>query len=588
MTSETGTETSKRQESVGEIVIDVLLRMTLPRLLIPWWYVEWDQPKLRRFRLWWWIYPCYALLGSVVFAGALLQGEVWPILVMLFAHVMAPLVFLGEVAGASISGVGFAGIPDVLFLGPYAAFSVAIASLPLTRRWGDNIFDLKEPRYLRESDEFVVPMQEITTTSDEYTDGDDIPALPRLRQDISTAVLGETGSGKTTGMQLLAQQYPHDEETAVIVHESGTDFEQFYRERGFEVLRVGVEETDVRWSLFQDVEKEEDYQEVANSVFGEPDGRNPFHRKAKSVFTACLKYLHREAERQDAIDQLGHDDIYNLVDEPKDEIHRRLNKYDDLGTEAQKIRPGDDGGPESVYTELTQNVEDVFTGQFKTDGDFSIREYVENPNGRVLLIRSGPMARKAAPMYEVMLDWSIRIARSSATPTNFILDEIDSLPPIEGLPGLAARGRSEDARVMIGAQTVGQLESVYGKESAAVLGNCPQGLYFQPGDDQTTKYIQSEIGKEREQTVSQSRSRSKNKSSGSYQTTQSHTTRTEDRRPITAGELTRMGTGECVIVGKKHWWKGQAKQADAVEEQVKEPMKPLRGRLKEMVWDSSR
>lgn len=588
MTSETGTETSKRQESIGEMIIDVLLIIVLPRLLVPWWFIEWDQPKLRRFRLWWWIYPCYALLGSVVFAGALLQGEAWPLFVMLFAHVMAPLAFLGEVAGLSVSGVGFAGIPDVFFLGPYAVCSVAIASLPLTRRWGGNMFDLKQPKYYRDSDQFVVPMAEITTTSGEYTDRDDIPTVPRLRQDLSTAVLGETGSGKTTGMQLLAQQYPHDEDTAVVIHESGTDFEHFYRERGFEVLRVGVEETDVRWSLFQDVKKEEDYQEVANSVFGEADGDNPFHRKAKSVFTACLKYLHREAEKQDAIDQLGHDDIYNLAHEPKDEIHRRLNKYDDLGTEAQRIRPGDDGGPESVYTELTQNVEDVFTGQFKTDGDFSIREYIENPDGRVLLIRSGPMARKAAPMYQVMLDWTIRIARSSATPTNFILDEIDSLPPIEGLPGLAARGRSEDARVMVGAQTVGQLESVYGKESAAVLGNCPQGLYFQPGDEQTTRYIQSEIGKEREQTVSQSRSRSKNRASGSYQTTRSHTTRTEDRRPITAGELTRMGTGECVIVGKKHWWKGQVKKADAVEEQVKEPTKLLRHRVKERVWDSLR
>ena len=62
---------------------------------------------------------------------------------------------------------------------------------------------------------------------------------------------------------------------------------------------------------------------------------------------------------------------------------------------------------------------------------------------------------------------------------------------------------------------------------------------------------------------------SSSRTSGSYQTTQSHTTRTEDRRPITAGELTRMETGECVIVSKKHWWKGHAKQADAVEEQVK-------------------
>ncbi|GCF16061.1 hypothetical protein Harman_39960 [Haloarcula mannanilytica] len=581
MTSET--KTSKRQESFGEIFIDVLLTMTLPRLLVPWWYVEWDQPKLRRFRLWWWIYPCYALLGSVVFAGALLQGKLWPILVILFAHIMAPLVFIGEVLGLSIAGVGFAGIPDVLFLGPYAAFSVAIASLPLTRRWGDNIFDLKEPKYIRESDEFVVPMEDISATSDEYTDGDDIPALPRLRQDISTAVLGESGSGKTTGMQLLSQQYPHDEGTAVIVHESGNDFEQFYRERGFEVLRVGVEETDVRWNLFQDVEREEDYQEIARSVFGEADGDNPFHRKAESVFTACLKYLHREAEKQDAVGQLGHDDIYNLVHEPKDEIHTRLNKYDDLRTAAQKIRQGDNSGSENVYTELTQNVGDVFTGQFKTDGEFSVREYVENPNGRVLLIRSGPMATKAAPMYQVLLNWTIRIARSSATPTNFILDEIDSLPPITELPGLAARGRSEDARVMIGAQTVGQLDAVYGDESAAVLGNCPQGLYFQPGDEQTTRYIQTEIGKEREQTVSQSRSRSKSQTGGSYQTTQSHTTRTEDRRPITAGELTRMETGECVIVAKKHWWKGQAKQADAVEEQVKEPMKPLRDRLKEML-----
>ena len=585
MTSET--ETTERKESVGEMFFNVFITMVLPRLLCPWWYLEWDQPRLRRLRLWWWIYPVYALLGAIVFAGALMQGELWPILLMPFAHIVAPLAFAAELLGISVSGVGFAGLPDVLLLGGYAVFSVGILGLPLTRRSDFNIFGFDRPTYPRKSDEFVVPMESVSTTSDEYTTGETAPPIPRLRQDISTAVLGESGSGKTTGMQLLAQQYPYDEETAVIIHESGTDFEQFYRERGFEVLRVGVEETDVRWNLFQDVEREEDYQEIADSVFGEPDGKNPFHRRAESVFTACLKYLHREAENQDGVDQLGHNDIYNLVHEPKDEIYNRLTKYDDLRTAAQKIRPGDDGGSESVYTDLTQNVGAVFTGQFKTDGDFSIREYVENPNGRVLLIRSGPMATKAAPMYQVLLNWTIRIARSSATPTNFILDEIDSLPPITELPGLAARGRSEDARVMIGAQTVGQLDAVYGDESAAVLGNCPQGLYFQPGDEQTTRYIQAEIGKERQQTVSRSLSRSKNRTSGSHQTTQSHTTRTEDRHPITAGELTRMETGECVVIGKAHWWKGKAKQADKAEEQVKEPMVSFGGQLEELVRGSS-
>jgi len=583
MTSETGTETSKRQESPGEMFIEILLTKVLPRLVVPWWYVEWDQPRLRRFRLWWWIYPCYALLGSVVFAGALLQGEVWPILVMLCAHVMAPLVFLGEVAGASISGVGFAGIPDILFLGPYAAFSVAIASLPLTRRWGDNIFDLKEPKYIRESDEFVVPMEDISATSDEYTTGETTPPIPKLRQDISTAVIGESGSGKTTGMELLAQQYPYDEETAVIVHESGNDFEQFYQELGCEVLRVGLEETDVHWSLFQDIERETDYQEVAEAVFGESTKNNPFHAKAKAVFAACLSYLYREAKARDAIDQLGHDDIYALVNEPKDDLYARLNKYDDLRSAAEEIRPGDDGGPRNVYTELTRNVNDVFVGQFKTNGDFSIREYIENPDGRVLLIRSGPMATTAASMYQVLLNWTIRIARSSATPTNFILDEIDSLQAITELPGLAARGRSEDARVMIGAQTVGQLEAVYGDESAAVLGNCPQGLYFQPGDEQTTRYIHAEIGKEREQTVSHSHSRSKSQTDGSYQTTQSHTTRTEDRRPITSGELTRMEPGKCVVVGKTHWWKGEINEADKAKDQVKEPVTSFRGRVEGLI-----
>lgn len=143
----------------------------------------------------------------------------------------------------------------------------------------------------------------------------------------------------------------------------------------------------------------------------------------------------------------------------------------------------------------------------------------------------------------------------SDTDVNFILDEVDELPQIDEIGNLTARGRSEGARSMVGVQTVGQLDSVYGKKKSAILGNTPQGVYFSPGDDQTLDYITKEVSEQRTKERSETRSRGDaiHGDSGN----ESIRYREVDKLPFSKGDLKNMGKGECIVVTRERWVKGK-------------------------------
>ncbi|MFC6977030.1 type IV secretion system DNA-binding domain-containing protein [Halomicroarcula sp. GCM10025709] len=146
--------------------------------------------------------------------------------------------------------------------------------------------------YDSDDDELVVPLEHVDDKSD------DAPTPPTIDQDVSTAVIGETGSGKTSAMQLLAYQFPYHRDTAVIAHDAGEDFQRFYEDLGFDVKRISANGGDVVWNLFKDADSRRDFREIARTIFGEPDGHNPFHTPAKQVFEDVLMYLHLEAQKQ--------------------------------------------------------------------------------------------------------------------------------------------------------------------------------------------------------------------------------------------------------------------------------------------------
>ncbi|WP_225307742.1 MULTISPECIES: type IV secretion system DNA-binding domain-containing protein [unclassified Haloarcula] len=377
-----------------------------------------------------------------------------------------------------------------------------------------------------------------------------------LDQDVSTAVVGETGSGKTSMMKLLAYQFPYYSDTAVVAHDTGEDFQAFYEELGFEVQRIRHEDSDVVWNLFTDADSESDFREVAGAIFGEADGHDPFHRPAKQTFAEMLMYLHLSAQKNNRRHALCHADIVSLLNEGHIALKKSLDEFDRL--DSGHIDPDKGKGAQNVYQTIKENVDPVFTGDFGEYGEFSLQEYIENPEGRVLIIDSNPTELETlGPMYQLLVDWSIRYAMNASNPTVHILDEIDALLALTQVTNLTARGRKHKARALVGVQTIGQLKDTYSTISG-IVGNCPQGVYFGPGDSESTDFILDELGESRQYDRSEMVSMSHQGRDENPRTQARDTYKEKDKTPVTSGLLRDFQPGECVAVSRTTWVLGRS------------------------------
>lgn len=378
----------------------------------------------------------------------------------------------------------------------------------------------------------------------------------------SLAVTGESGNGKTVLLQWLASQMGYTDGTAVVAHDLDEDFQDLLGRLGLDVVRLDVEDADANWNLFLDVEKERRYGEIASAIMGKRNPRNPFHGPATDVLEAILIYLHRQAIEQG--DYPDHADLRDMLNLPLERLYQTLSQ-NDLEADASHIDPDSGKSARNTYQTLREKTKKVLVGDFAGAGAFSLREYFENPNGRALVVDSDPMELDTlGPMFRLILDMSIRFAMDSETPANLILDEIDALPPIPKLGMLASKGRSRGARCLIGIQQVGQLVDTYGEKGAKseILGNCPQGVHFSPGDAETVEFIKNEVGERMMPDTSSSSSQSQRGYFGKRTHSASSSTRARERNPITAGMLNDFGTGDAVIITPEGWYVGHIKEFD--------------------------
>ena len=225
-------------------------------------------------------------------------------------------------------------------------------------------------------------------------------------------------------------------------------------------------------------------------------------------------------------------------------------------------------GAQNVYQTLIEYTRPVFVDDFGDHGSFSLREYIQNPDGRVLIIDSSP-SRMATlgPMFQLLIDWSIRFAMESPNPTVHVLDEIDQLPPLGQITNLTARGRKEKARALVGVQTIGQLEDTY-SDISGILGNCPQGLYFGPGDAQSTEFIRNEIGERRILDRTETHALSRNTGAKTQRSQARESVRETEKAPVTSGQLRDFEPGECITVTRTSWWHGQTYELHQVRDDL--------------------
>lgn len=372
----------------------------------------------------------------------------------------------------------------------------------------------------------------------------------------SVLCLGATRSGKTeVGKHLLAQLLTRPNEP-VVVFDYKTDYQQCLDNWGAETIRLSGTNSTHIWNLFREVETERELDEIGRALFPD-DGENSggsaefFSTAARQLFVAVLKYLTREAadaDREPSNEMLVR--YFQRTDATQ--LYDDLQEYEDLRGAASAIDP--DASPQAagVYATVQQRVNDVFVGDFAKDGEFSIREYMANPRGRVLVLdfpqRYGDAVK---PVFRFFIDQAARHALATSNrSSSFVLDEFARIPGLRRIGELVNVGAGQQTQVILTLQSVSQLYDNYGKErGTSILSGLITSVILRLSDPESIGYARSVIGTEFEEYTQHVEKRM----FGNHQVELGRESKEEEEHPFAKGDFTTFDPGVGVVVRPGGW-----------------------------------
>lgn len=313
-----------------------------------------------------------------------------------------------------------------------------------------------------------------------------------LEMDRSVLVLGETGSGKTEAIKVLAHQMQADPDEAFVIFEYKKDYQEFFDDD--DIIRLSSTNSDVIWNVFMEIETSDDCNEIAEAVFAGAED-DYFASTAAQVLADILRLLHMRG--LETGEPMTNRDLVDFVNEVDIDTLREWLEAKDLSS--KKHIPEGAEASLNIVSNIEERVQKVFTGDFSTEGYFSIREYMADPQGKKLVL-DFPIEQSSSvqPIFRLFIDWSIRFGLKDERGTYYILDEFAALPELDMIERLFNAGRAYNCYGILGVQAVPQVQDTYGKEKAdSLLSGLAQEIHLRVGDEASLTYWRQRIGRER-------------------------------------------------------------------------------------------
>lgn len=329
-------------------------------------------------------------------------------------------------------------------------------------------------------------------------------------------VLGGIGTGKTNAFFQIMNQLTctMTEEDVMIVFDTKGDFYQRYYRPGDVVISndhtaTGSSGGDF-WNIFNEIENdehmEENITEIANMLFYDKIAHSSqpfFPSAAKDIFAAILTHFSRNRGTLHG----NNFELRKFLDaSPIAEIREMLEQHPDMKAMISYI--SDDKSPQTqgVMSELLQVLREIFVGNFRKEGNLSIRELVRNKGGKIVFIEYDlGIGGMLSPVYSLMYDLAIKEAlcrKKSEGNVYFITDEFRLIPNLQHIADAVNFGRSLGVKFMIGVQNVEQLFEVYGDSKArSIMSGFLTTIAFRVNDDTSRRFIKELHGSNRKKEV---------------------------------------------------------------------------------------
>lgn len=361
--------------------------------------------------------------------------------------------------------------------------------------------------------------------------------------------LGGIGMGKTNGIyQIIAQLRERmTENDVMLIFDTKGDFHKEFFRPGDVVISNDEKATGIAgadyWNIFKEIDSgssaEEEVIEIARALFYERSKHSSqpfFPNAARDLFTGLMLHFHRTDP------SASNFSLRKFLDQsPSSEIRAVLQQHEDLKAMVSYI--SDDRSPQTqgVISELQQHIREILVGNFRKDGNLSMRKLVRNKGGRIIFIEYDlGIGGMLTPIYQLLIDMAIKEALSRKKSEGnvwFIIDEFRLIPNLQHVDDGINFGRSLGAKFIIGVQNVEQVFHAYGEALAhSILSGLLTTVAFHVNDAKTRGFIQGLFGRNRKKEVYMASVSSR----GIVE-------QVRDANVVEDWEISNMGVGEAII-----------------------------------------
>jgi type IV secretory pathway TraG/TraD family ATPase VirD4 len=380
----------------------------------------------------------------------------------------------------------------------------------------------------------------------------------------SILALGATRSGKTETGKWIVRQMRADENEPLLVYDHKEDYQNFLEAEGQEVIRLSSQDSTHTWNLFEEIKNNSDADEVARAIFADTDQGEYFDVAGRQVFAAVLKHLKEEFEGTDESPSNAHL-VSFFQRRGRSDVYEALQETPELTGAASHLDPESSKQASGVYAAVQRQINDTFVGDFAAEGAFSVREYMNDPQSRALILdypyREGESTK---PIFRLLIDLAAREALDEGDRGSyFILDEVAQIPHLSRLDELVNVGAGRSIQVLLTLQSVAQLRANYGTENAsAILSGLTSAMILRCDDPASVDYARGKIADEFQEFTGHVERAQLGGANRGRQKTIRRETEQKEKPVFSKAEISSWNAGEGVLVRPNSWAYGRVKLMD--------------------------
>jgi hypothetical protein len=307
--------------------------------------------------------------------------------------------------------------------------------------------------------------------------------LPALAENKHLAMIGDTGSGKSTAIRQILLDVRARGHNAILYDSSANFLKQFYDEKRGDIVLNPIDTRCPYWSPVDEVEDMAEAETMAAALFPENDLNKFFIDAPRKIFAYLVTFGPSPA------------DLVAWMSNPA-EIEKKVQ-----GTEMQELidayAPNQRAGVLSALG-MVANALRYLPPVEKTRTQWTAREWAKERKGWIFITSFPSYLEPLRPLMSVWFDLLVMRLMNEPEPHHhpswFVIDELADLQKLPSLSMALAQNRKWGNPIVLGFQNPAQLTARYGDEASAMLSQPASKMYFRVTDPPSAKWVSQAIG----------------------------------------------------------------------------------------------